>query len=246
MLLLDVRVEIASAHEDALNEWYHLHVPRLLSFPGYVSGRRYIRLSDGPKYAALYEIVDPSYVPCILGADPEQRVPLTLREWAEWDARFVPHAQHTSTNLYSAFEERDLLIGDLPLVEVRFDTFEARETSVLEYCHRELLPAVRHLSGVKRASRLFAPDDPALAWLNTRPRNLLLIQVADVDTAVALVSHAVFQQLGDLAEAFEIVAYSQIARHWPFYAEAANDKISYVKHSADAARGRVGGWSEPS
>jgi len=89
-LLLDVRVEIVPEKERALNDWYYHHVPRLVSVPGYESGRRYVAMTPGPRYAALYEIRDDSYVASLVGEDHSLRHPLTLSEWVEWDRNLAP------------------------------------------------------------------------------------------------------------------------------------------------------------
>jgi len=213
-LLLDVRVEIDRQHEDALNEWYHLHVPRLLSFPGgYSSGRRYLRLAGGPKYAALYEIRDRANVRTVLGADHSLREPITVAEWVEWDERFVPHVSHFTSNLYEAAEQEELIVGDFPIVEARFDT---ESISTLDYCDNVLLPRLRELRGIRRADRLRAPADPELEWLKTTPKNLILVQVEDPDTARSLATDMTLSSLPEEPHV-EVVAYQQIARHWPFF-----------------------------
>ncbi|MEA2168268.1 MAG: hypothetical protein QOF76_1568 [Solirubrobacteraceae bacterium] len=208
MLILDVRVAIDPKHDHALNEWYHTHVPRLVSLPGYTSGRRYVSLTDGPRYAALYEITDPSYLPSLLGADPAARHPLTLSEWAEWDERFVPHMTHGSTDLYEAAgAPSPLLVGDGPVVEFRF-----------EGALRDGEP----LPGIERsATWLRAANRAEVAWLHTRPANLLLVQPTDVDAAIALSrDEDVRAALRDRGAAdIECVAYAQIARHWPYAKE---------------------------
>ncbi|HVX99111.1 MAG TPA: hypothetical protein VHA55_04900 [Pseudorhodoplanes sp.] len=52
-----VRVDIEAAHEDAFNRWYDdVHIPDLLSCPGWLSARRFVALDGGPKYVAVYEI----------------------------------------------------------------------------------------------------------------------------------------------------------------------------------------------
>jgi hypothetical protein len=210
MLILDVRVAIGPAHEDALNTWYHTHVPRLVSLPGYTSGRRYIALTTGPTYAALYEIEDRSHLPALLGADHTRREPLTLSEWEEWDERFVPHMIHGSTNLYDCHTgESPILLNDGPIVEYRFENTSASAPE-------DLVTALGRRPGTLRATHLTAADHEEVRWLGTRPANLVLAQVADEAEALGLVhDHAVPVSLQH-AEDLEVVAYAPIARHWPF------------------------------
>ena len=52
-----VRVDIDPAREAAFNVWYSdVHVPALLSCPGWLSAKRYLSLEGGPKYVAVYEV----------------------------------------------------------------------------------------------------------------------------------------------------------------------------------------------
>jgi hypothetical protein len=214
MLILDVRVAIEPEHEDALNTWYHTHVPRLVSLPGYTSGRRYIALTSGPTYAALYEIEDRSHLPALLGADYTRREPLTLSEWEEWEERFVPHMVHGSTNLYDSHTgESPILLNDGPIVEYRFG---ATSMAAGASGHEELLAALRRRPETLRASHLTAADHEEVRWLGTRPANLVLVQVADETEALRLVHDEAVSASVQHAEDLEVVAYTQIARHWPF------------------------------
>ncbi len=52
-----VRVDIAPEQEAAFNRWYdEVHLPAILSCPGWLTGSRYKVIDDGPAYAALYTI----------------------------------------------------------------------------------------------------------------------------------------------------------------------------------------------
>ena len=70
-LLLLVQANVDAAHEAAFNHYYHLHVPTLMEIPGYVWGRRYLGVRGELRHLAAYEIADPSYLPSLLGPDPE-------------------------------------------------------------------------------------------------------------------------------------------------------------------------------
>jgi hypothetical protein len=213
VLLLDVRVQIDPKLEDALNEWYYTHVPRLVSIPGYESGRRYVALTSGPKYSALYEIPDESFLPKLLGADADSRHPLTLAEWAEWDRRFVPYMVHGSTNLYEADDGFPLLAGDHPIVQARFDAAGAAEAGL----GRHLLQLAERLEGVVKASLLAVAGDTEVGWLGSKPSHQLLLQMENHKAAVDLVETGLFDELGrGRGTEVETVAYAQIARHWPY------------------------------
>ena len=57
-ILMEIRVNIAPEKEDEFNRWYNtVHVPEILAVPGFISGRRFRRISgDKIKYMAIYEI----------------------------------------------------------------------------------------------------------------------------------------------------------------------------------------------
>jgi hypothetical protein len=55
-----VLVDIDPAVEEEFNTWYDcVHIPQILTCPGWLSATRKICLEGGPKYAAIYEISGP-------------------------------------------------------------------------------------------------------------------------------------------------------------------------------------------
>jgi hypothetical protein len=52
-----VRVDIDPAFEAAFDRWYdEIHLPAILACPGWLSGKRFVAIDDGPRYAAMYTI----------------------------------------------------------------------------------------------------------------------------------------------------------------------------------------------
>jgi len=52
-----VRIDVAPEFDAAFNRWYdEVHLPAILACPGWLSGRRYVAIDDGPRYAAVYSI----------------------------------------------------------------------------------------------------------------------------------------------------------------------------------------------
>lgn len=52
-------MDVDPPHEDAFNRWHNEeHLGRLLAIPGFLSGARYAVPRGGPKYLAMYELVD--------------------------------------------------------------------------------------------------------------------------------------------------------------------------------------------
>jgi hypothetical protein len=222
MLLLDVQVEIAADKETILNDWYYLHVPHLVSVPGYDSGRRYVSLtSTGPRYLALYEIRNRAVLPSLLGSDHSKRHPLTLSEWSRWDSELVPHMSFCRTNLYEPVSGRDapILHGDHALVVVRFDGNEANQRAIAERLADPMSDAVASEPDLNSAMLLHAVVDPATAWLNTVPDHLLILELAGDHAARGFMettaAKALLDEISRVARtAPQATPYRQIARHW--------------------------------
>jgi hypothetical protein len=223
MLLLDVQVDIDPSKEALLNEWYHAHVPRLLSVPGYDSGRRYAAMTPGPRYLALYEIRSESYLPSLLGSDKSLRHELTLSEWARWDRDLVPHMSHCKTNVYKARDDLclPLIRADSAIVMIRLDEHDAdreRTRRIVGDAIGKLLVADAEVLGVRLLER--ARED-AIVWLDTSPELLLLAECAGPRAARSLAvgkgtARAFLQSLVTVGGVEpRATAYQIIARHWP-------------------------------
>jgi hypothetical protein len=222
MLLLDVQVEIDPAKEELLNEWYYAHVPRLLSVPGYESGRRYLSLTPGPRYLALYEIKDQSYLPSLLGSDRSLRDAKTLSEWARWDRDLVPHMSHCKTNVYRPRQELSvpLISSDAAIVAIRMDNTSGSR----EHSERIIAAAIDEFIAVEEEALscrlLEAAHDPAIDWLGTSPDLLLLVECAGPRAARCVArgdgaAKALLESLSTAGTAPQTTAYRMIARHWP-------------------------------
>jgi antibiotic biosynthesis monooxygenase (ABM) superfamily enzyme len=89
-IVMQVRVNIAPEKEQAFNEWYNnVHVPEILACPGFLSGRRFRRISgDEIRYMALYELESLDAV--------KSEAYLKARGWGE----FEPYIRDLSWNVY--------------------------------------------------------------------------------------------------------------------------------------------------
>ncbi|HZV74113.1 MAG TPA: hypothetical protein VFF79_10395 [Conexibacter sp.] len=224
MLLLDATMSIAPAKEAELNTWYHLHVPRLVAVPGYESGNRYVAMTPGPRYVALYEIRDHAALPLLLGQDTGARDEVTLSEWAVWDRDLLPHTSDLHLHVYEplAATPPRLLRGGRPLVVVRVET-DADDPASADAAWRDaVLPRLATEPDVTGAVLLRQSPDPVVGWLNTGPHRLLgLIECAGVAAARTLAERdaaggGFAQSLADAAgaAAARVTAYRPIARHW--------------------------------
>ncbi len=89
-ILMEIRVNVAPEKEREFNEWYNqVHVPELLAVPGFITGRRFMRVSgDEIKYMALYELESVD----VLKSEADRRA----RGWGA----FEPHILKQSWNVY--------------------------------------------------------------------------------------------------------------------------------------------------
>ena len=89
-IVMEVRVNIAPEKEQEFNQWYNdVHVPEILDMPGFISGRRFRRISgDEIKYMALYELESLD----ALRSDAYKQA----RGWGE----FEPYIMDQSWNVY--------------------------------------------------------------------------------------------------------------------------------------------------
>lgn len=219
--LLDVRVEIAAEREGDLNEWYAHHVPHLMATPGYASGRRYLALEGGPRYAALYEIEHESFLPSLLGEDPEQRNELTLIDLPTWDSDLVPYMTHSDFNVWetAGSQHVPVLSGNYPVVQARFDVSgDDHGEAVFRYCDEELLPELATDPDVVAVTRLRPSAHPAVAWIGTRPSGFILAQTVGEGSAHQLAAESPLRRLTErpAVSALEISAYRQLLYHAPF------------------------------
>lgn len=55
--LLIVEVDVLPEHEARFDQWYNdVHIPALLTVPGFLAARRFVRQEGSPKFLALYEL----------------------------------------------------------------------------------------------------------------------------------------------------------------------------------------------
>lgn len=61
--VLTVRMNVAPADENDLNQWYNTdHLPALAGVPGVLRARRYVAVEGDSRYLALYELENPGVV----------------------------------------------------------------------------------------------------------------------------------------------------------------------------------------
>ncbi len=78
--LLMVWVDVPADVEEEFNRWYNEeHIAERLSVPGFLSAARYMAVSGGPKYLAMYELESPA----VLESQAYKRVRDNPTEWTK-------------------------------------------------------------------------------------------------------------------------------------------------------------------
>lgn len=97
--LLLMMVDVADEHEAAFNTWYNdVHIPELLTLPGFLSAERFRQVGPGIRYLALYRLSDTA------AADSE-----AFQRWRErsestdlWVTRFTARHRHLYEKIFAA------------------------------------------------------------------------------------------------------------------------------------------------
>lgn len=87
-----VETDVPAAADADFNAWYNQeHLPGLAAVPGTVQARRYTRLTGGPRYVAMYDLVTPMAM--------ESAAWLAVRH-TPWSGRVRPLFQNTRRTLF--------------------------------------------------------------------------------------------------------------------------------------------------
>lgn len=187
-VLLSVQLNVAPAHEHALNDWYHLHVPHLLREPGYRWGRRYVAVSGATKYLALYEVADRADLPALLGPDPGHRSANVNREFELFGG--LQGLSDVAINVYEQISGPPfaalLMQGDYPLSLVQVDCRPEAEDEFNRWYDTSHVPNLLKVPGYVSGMRFRLVDDPALAHLGMAPAYLALYEIADQDAILGM------------------------------------------------------------
>lgn len=170
---LVVLADIAPEEEAGFNEWYnreHMR-DRVLEFPTFVRGRRYVAIEGAPKYFAIYDVRDASvfsseaYVSLVSQPDPRSKHYIT---------RFQ--------NAFRTIARIDIAYGEGEGGAAALWVLDAEDPAFSIEALRDLIPHALVLPGVI-AAQVLSADEEALAASSRRhvrqgnriiPRALLL------------------------------------------------------------------------
>jgi hypothetical protein len=221
---------VDEAHEPAFNDWYHGHVPHLLQVPGYRWGRRYVGVFGPVRYLALYEIADRSWLPALLGPNPEARPDVVNEEFARFGA-----LEGVRDVVIRAYEQISgpqftprLLESDHPLSIVLTDARPDVEGEFNRWYDESHVPGLLQVPGYRSGLRFRLVDDPAIAHHGGRFRYLALYEIEDEASAPRISDpERMSQEARDEFGRFRSVGlpmlsgelswniYRPLAKHWP-------------------------------
>lgn len=143
--VLAVWNDVAAAAEEEYNKWYWAeHLPERVGVPGFLSGRRYIAESPGPRYFTWYPLrsIEVLRSPAYLAR---------LENPSEWTRRMMPSfrnmyrtACHLRADLGGGLGAAALVLSVTPLESPAVDAFPAHVAD-------EVFPPLREDAGFVRA-----------------------------------------------------------------------------------------------
>lgn len=141
--------------EAEIDAWYDQeHIPERRATPGFLTGRRFVKVTPAPRYLALYDLesVDvfksPGYAALRANLSADTR--RILADAASLRRGF--YEQHTPGRLCASADAGGLLL-------VEFDCQPSDTDAVSAWCDQEYLPRCAAISGVLTARRFQALDD---------------------------------------------------------------------------------------
>ncbi|HEX2173106.1 MAG TPA: hypothetical protein VHL09_11760 [Dehalococcoidia bacterium] len=228
-LLLAVQANVTPEGERAFNDWYHTHVPHLLEVPGYRWGRRYRSVFGPVKYLAIYEIVDRTWLPRLLGPDVSARPDIVNSEFAQWEklSGLTDTAINVYEQIYGLPFTPTLMDRDCLLSFVTSDCRPEVEREFNAWYDESHVPNLLKVPGYISGMRFRLVEDPALDHLKMGPRYLALYEIqseaslphltpSDAMSPEARAEFQNFQTLGVPLLAGDIGwnIYKPIAKHW--------------------------------
>lgn len=157
--LLFVATDLDIEHEAAVNRWYdERHVPQRQALPGFLSARRYVAFSGGPKYAALYDMESPD----ALKTDAYKALsqpPIQTAEDKEMVSRFKNNLRGVMTQILQVGRETAPSPDEAKgLLVVGLEPEQGYEEEYNAWYNDEHIPALIKVPGVLRARRFRAVE----------------------------------------------------------------------------------------
>jgi hypothetical protein len=165
--LLAVWMDMPAEKEDDFNRWYNEeHLADRMAFPGFLRVRRYVSVSGGPKYVALYDLAD--------GAMSSEPYMQARKDPTDWTKRVMAELTTNIRNEYRLVKS----IGESPstpapyLLMVCLETDDAHDAELQDWYDNEHLAALQSVPGCHTAKRYRATEVAA-----GFPKNLAIYEL---------------------------------------------------------------------
>ena len=165
--LLAVWMDMPAEKEEDFNRWYNEeHLTDRMAFPGFLRVRRYVSVSGGPKYVALYDLAE--------GAMTSEPYMQARKNPTDWTKRVMAGLTANIRNEYRLVKS----IGESPstpapyLLMVCLETDEAHDAELQEWYDNEHLAALQSVPGCHTAKR-YRGTDVASGF----PKNLAIYEL---------------------------------------------------------------------
>jgi hypothetical protein len=231
-ILLLVQANIAAEGEDAFNEYYYTHIPRLLKVRGYLWGQRYLALHGDRRYVALYQIESADYFDKLLGPDNSKRHPITLSDWKGWDALPIRDSRiNVYEQTFGTPLRAPLLSSDRPLVLEMVDVAADKEREWNQRYISSRMPNLLKVKGLVMGGLFQLVEHPALARFEGKPKYLAVYELENEDVIASVIdkdkmtpnARAEFDNwekyCRSVGSSASLYAYRIISKHWRFEGE---------------------------
>jgi antibiotic biosynthesis monooxygenase (ABM) superfamily enzyme len=97
--LMMMMTDVAGEHEAAFNRWYNeIHIPELMTLPGFISAERFRQVGEGMRYLALYRLRDVD----VVESDTFKTWRANSESTQLWVSRFVGMKRHLYEKIFSS------------------------------------------------------------------------------------------------------------------------------------------------
>ena len=140
---LAIWFDVAPGDRPELDAWYaRQHLPERLSVPGFLRGRRYAAVADGPAFFTLYETRDPGVLSSAAYLE-------RLNNPTEWTRKVLPTFRGMTRTVYRRLAAADEdLVAD-HVLSVRLEPAAGADETVRRWLERDAAAALGGRPGVR-------------------------------------------------------------------------------------------------
>ena len=229
-LLFMLQANVNPENEQGFDDWHNSYLRNLTKIPGCTWANRYRVVRGDLKYMSLCQIEDASYLPLVLGSDPENRHPIANADLQKLNR--LPGLRNLTMNVYEQIMGTPvglpLFCSDRPISVVAVNVAPDKEATWNHWYNTSHVPNLLRLPGYALGGRFRLLEHPELKWLNMKPKYAALYELEGL-AAIEVVGNREKMTPGHLAELQIWEKYTQfiisdlswniykvVAKHWKF------------------------------